>query len=233
MTPTAIQHTQVIFEHLSNDVPPGVPKEVRENIGLAKEQVKNNVALTLTELEDTMVYVGKLLWPYREAFQEFFRIYEGELGEQYLLRKFSLPMKKKYTTFKENGGSFRDLHSGSNLTFFTSEERVKLCGDLVAVEDEIRAYSTQLVLSTDEKKYQKRVEDFHKILDDMEHRLDALRLMADMEGEHPELAAEIREQIRTFEQGFALLGPKTRHDAVCNAEEHFHGRKAIRKWRGR
>ena len=114
MTPTAIQHTQVIFEHLANDVPPGVPKEVRENIGLAKEQVKNNVALTLTELEDTMVYVGKLLWPYREAFQEFFRIYEGELGEQYLLRKFSLPMKKKYTTFKENGGSFRDLHESAS-----------------------------------------------------------------------------------------------------------------------
>ena len=66
----------------------------------------------------------------------------------------------------------------------------------------------------------------------MENRLNALRLMADMEGEHPELAAEIRDQIRAFEQGFALLGPKVRHDAVCNAEGHFQERKLLKKMRG-
>ncbi len=229
---TAIQHTQLIFEHLCSDIPPSVPAELKESIAQAREQVHNNVALTLTELEDTMVYVGKLLWPYREAFQEFFRVYEGDLGEQYLLGKFTPAMKKKYQTFKENGGTFRDLHAGSNLSFFTSEERVKVCEALISVEEEIRAYAVQAILSTDERRYQKRVEQFVKILTDMETRLDALRLMADMEGEHPELASEIRDQIRSFEQGFALLGPKIRHDAVCNAAEYFVERKKIHKMRG-
>lgn len=230
--PTSIQHTQIIFEHLCSDIPPSVPKDIKEDIAQAREQVRSNVALTLVELEDTMTYIGKLLWPYREAFQEFFRVYEGDLGEQYLLGKFNPIMKKKYQTFKENGGTFRDLHAGNNVSFFTSEERVQVCEALVSVEDEIRAYAVQAILSTDERRYEKRVEEFKKILNDMETRLDALRSMADMEGEHPELAAEIRDQIRGFEQGFALLGPKVRHDAVCNAQEHFVGRKMVKKMRG-
>jgi hypothetical protein len=230
---TSIQHTQVIFEHLCSDIPPSVPKEIREDIAQAREQVRSNVALTLVELEDTMTYIGKLLWPYREAFQEFFRVYEGDLGEQYLLRKFTPEMKRKYQTFKENGGTFRDLHAGTNVSFFTPDERVKVCEALIGVEEEIRAYAVQAILSTDERRYEKRVEEFKKILEDMENRLNALRTMADMEGEHPELAAEIREQIRGFEQGFALLGPKVRHDAVCNAEGHFQERKLVKKLRQR
>ncbi len=228
-----IQHTQVIFEHLCAELPPGLPRELREEINQAKEQVKNNVALTLSELEDTMVYVGKKLWPYREAFQEFYRIYEGSLGEAYLLRKFSLPLKKKYEGFKALGGNFRDLHSGTNVNFFTPEDRTQICEALIAVEEEIRAYTVQSVLSGDERRYAKRIEEFSKIQSDIELRLSGLREMADMEGEHPELAAEIRDQIRAFEQGFALLGPSVRHDAVCNAEEHFVGRKAIKKIRQR
>ena len=229
---TAIQHTQVIFEHLCSDIPPGVPKEIKENIAQAREQVESNVSLTLPELEDTMIYVGKLLWPYREAFQEFFRVAEGDLGEQYLLGKFNPIMKKKYQAFKENGGSFRDLHAGTNVSFFTSDERVMVCEALISVEEEIRAYAVQAILSTDERRYERRVEEFKKILEDMETRLNALRTMADMEGEHPELASEIRDQIRGFEQGFALLGPKIRHEAVCNAGEHFEGRKKMYKMRG-
>lgn len=230
---TLIEHTQIIFEHLCEEIPPGLPRDIREEIDQAREQVKNNLSLTLEELEDTMIYVGKKLWPYREAFQEFYRVYEGTLGEVYLVRKFSLPMKKKYETFKATGGTFRDLHSGNNVSFFTPEERTALCEALVLVEEEIRAYSVQSILSGDERRYAKRVEEFQRILADMEEKLQGLRSMADMEGEHPELAAEIREQIRTFEHGFALLGPSIRHDAVCSAEEHFVGRKAIKKIRER
>lgn len=230
---TLIQHTQIIFEHLCSDLPPGLSRDLREEVNQAKEQVKNNVALTLQELEDTMVYVGKKLWPYREAFQEFYRIYEGSLGESYLLRKFSVALKKKYESFKIHGGSFRDLHSGTNVSFFTPEDRTQICEALIAVEEEIRAYTIQAVLSGDEHRYQKRVEEFTKIHSDIEIRLSSLREMADMEGEHPELAAEIRDQIRAFEHGFALLGPSVRHDAICNAEEHFIGRKTIKKIRER
>jgi len=230
---TLIQHTQIIFEHLCAELPPALPRDIRDEVVQAQEQVRSNLALTLHELEDTMVYIGKKLWPYREAFQEFYRVYEGNLGEAYLLRKFTPTLKKKYEAFKTNGGSFRDLHSGTNVTFFTPDERTKICEALIAVEDEIRAYTVQAILSTDERRYTKRVEEFTKILGDMEMRLGALREMADMEGEHPELAAEIRDQIRAFEQGFALLGPSIRHDAVCNAEEHFVGRRSIKKIRQR
>lgn len=230
---TLIEHTQIIFEHLCSDIPPAVPREIREEITQASEQVKNNISLTLEELEDTMIYVGKKLWPYKQAFQEFYRIYEGTLGEVYLVRKFSLPMKKKYEKFKIEGGTFRELHSGVRINFFTPEERSLLCEALITIEEEIRAYTVQSILSGDERRYTKRVEEFEKILHDMEEKLQGLRSMADMEGEHPELAAEIRDQIRTFEHGFALLGPSVRHDAVCSAEEHFIGRKAIKKIRQR
>ena len=53
--------------------------------------------------------------------------------------------------------------------------------------------------------------------------------MADDEQEHPELAAEIRSQIRAFEYGLCLLGPAHHYEAVCQAEEHFIGRKEEKK----
>ena len=226
-----IQHTLIIFEHMIERMPPLVPAEIAQDMRAAGGQMRHNMDLTADELEDTMIVFGKQIWSYTRAFNEFVEVAEGKLGEKFLLGKLTPAMKKRYKEFLHYGGTYRDLHSGSPATFFTSEERGRLCEALIETHREIVAHTRQLVASSERAQYEKRILEFERILDDMEHRLDTLRLMADNEQEHPELASEIREQIRAFEFGMCLLAPPVNYDAVCNAEEHFQGRKKVHKVR--
>lgn len=225
----SVQHTLFVFGRLLDDMPPLVPQEIQSDMQQAYEQMRHNYSLSLQELEDTIIVFGKKLWPYRKAYDEFLDIYEGKLGEQFLLGRLPLAMKKRYQEFKAVGGHFRDFHHGAPAMFFTSEERTKLCEALVETNLDIRRHAIQSVLSIDQEYYQKRVIEFQTILEDIEKRLDTLRLMADDEQEHPELAGEIREQVRSFEYGLCLLEPAHTYEAVCKSEEHFQGRKLDKK----
>jgi hypothetical protein len=142
-----------------------------------------------------------------------------------LLQKLSSGLKKRYQEFQAHGGDFRDLHGGGQLEFFSAPERVEFCRVLVSVSQAIREHAVQAVVSTDQLKYEERIIEFSEVLDDIEKRLDTLRQTADDEQEHPELAAEIRAQIRAFEYGLCSLGPHTSHAAVCEAEGFFSERK--------
>lgn len=221
----SVQHTLFIFERLFEDLPPLVPETIRRDMGSALEQMRHNFTLQLPELEDTMIVFGMKIWPYRKAFDEFYNMSESELGESLLFHHVSPKLKKRYQEFLAYGGTYRDLHAGKPAMFFSLEDRGELCGALVDVARDVRAHTAQLVLGADEKRYEERIVEFQLILDDLEKRLDTLRLMAEDEQEHPELAAEIRAQIRSFEYGLCLLGPSHSYEAVCSAEEHFVGRK--------
>ncbi|OGH71117.1 MAG: hypothetical protein A3C90_01535 [Candidatus Magasanikbacteria bacterium RIFCSPHIGHO2_02_FULL_51_14] len=226
---TDIQHTLAIFEQLHKALPPLVPDRAREELAHALEHVRSDASLTLAMLEDTMIVFGKKLWPYRRAFQEFVDLYEGKLGEKMFVARLSIKLKRRYKEFQAHGGDFRDLHAGGPLGFFTPDERLELCGALVAARTSVRDHAMQAALSTDRDAYEERIEEFQDILSDIEKRLDSLRQTADREQEHPELAAEIRAQIRAFEYGLCALGPRIDYDAVCRADEHFEGRRQEKK----
>ena len=227
----SVRHTLWIFERLRGDAPPLVPIEISADLDQALEQIRSNFDLTLEELEGTFIVFGKKLWPYRKAFEEFLDVSEARLGEKFLLSEFARGLKQRYEEFKAHGGGLRDLHTGSPASFFTVPERNELCGALVEMNHEIRKYTAQAVLTTERRRYEQRIVEFQIILDDIEKRLDTLRRMADDEQEHPELASEIRAQIRAFEYGLCLLGPEHRYEAVCLAEEHFAGRREEKKMR--
>lgn len=227
MTEHSLKYTISLCQKLYEDMPPLVPKEIRGNMEKAIDQIQNNLSLTQEEVETTMIFFGKQLWPYREAFEEFYRVYEGTMGEKIFLRKLDVVLKQKYLEYIKQGGSYRNLYTGNNLTFFSSDERVALCTAMVDIENDVEQYARQAVVSTDKTRYEKRIQEFQHILNDIEARMQSLREMAQIEGEHPELKAEIEAQVRAFEQGLCLLAPKTKYHAVCNALEHFQGRKKV------
>jgi hypothetical protein len=225
-----VQHTADIFERLVRNMPPLVPKETQEDARLALEQVKNNVHLDIEELEDTMITFGMKLWPHREAFLEFYRLYEGQIGESFLIAKLPREVKQAYKRFQAEGGTFADLHTGKGpIHLFQSKHRAALCEVLVDVQKEVWDYTRQAVLSKDRVRYTKRIEEFQQIFKDIDRRLEALRDMAEDEQEHPELASEMREHVRGFEHGLCLLGPKLDYEALCNVDEHFQSRKEQRR----
>jgi hypothetical protein len=227
----SLPHTLALFGMIIDDLPPLVPETLREDMQHAYEHMAHDVHLTATELDDTMIVFGKRVWPYRQAFAEFYDEFEGLLGERFLLERLSAKAKKRYQEFLTYGGTFRDLVSGRPAGFFASVEREELHRVLVHVEQDIREYTVQAVLSTERVRYDKRIQEFTQVLADIETELGTLRSMADSEQEHPDLAAEIRAQVRSFEYGLALLGPPHRLEAVKKAPEHFSGRKVEKSMR--
>lgn len=225
----AVHHTIQIFERLCRDIPPLVPAELQKDMSNALEQLQDNVSLTLEEVEQTMVVFAKKLWPYREAFLEFYRVNEGNFGETFLLQKLSVPMKKKYQLFKAAGGTFRDLHSGGEaVNLFDAEERSKLCEVLVDLHHELWDFTKQEALTKHRKEYLEKIHEFEAIFTEVERQLEDLRVMADKEQEHPTLAAEIRSHVEGFEHSMAVLGPRFDYDALCSAREYFNERKAYK-----
>ncbi len=223
--PTPIKHTLAILEHLYAEIPPLVPAKVREEMAETIRRLRQGVAITRHELEDIIIAFGKKIWSYRRAFAELYDRYQHELGESVLLPHLSPPLRRRYRDFLAYGGSFSDLISGRPATFFTPEERQELAEAFVEVVTHLTAHTSQAAQSVDEKRYQEKIRAFQHLLDDMEHKLHTLRKMAEDEREHPALAAEIRAAIRSFEYGLCLLGPAVTYDAVCQAPEHFAGRK--------
>lgn len=221
----AVRHTLAIFEHLVRQPPPLVPQAILDDAVAALEQLRYNYDLTLDELEQTMITFGKRLWPYRKAFQEFVDVYEGKMGEKLFLQHVGPALRTRYKAFVAHGGDFRDLHAGGPLGFFTPEERLLLCEALVETRANVRSHTAQAVVSTDQREYELRIVEFDEILQDIEKRLDTLRRTAEDEQEHPELAGEIRAQVRGFEHGLCGLDQQTDHFAVCNASEFFVERK--------
>lgn len=229
MKHASVSYTLAIFEKLYRELPPLVPKEVVQDMESALDQMRHNHSLSIEELEDTMIVFGKDTWAFRKAFYEFLDLYEGRMGESMLLQILFPELRKKYKEFVAHGGTFRDLHAGGPLDFFTPDERVALCEALVESRRALHEHAKQAVVSTDKEDYLHRVYEFQVILDDIEKRLDTLLTMADSEQEHPELATEIRDGVQTFEYGLCALDQHTSYDAVCRATEHYEGRRADKK----
>lgn len=227
-----VHHTLDIFERLYNHVREYIPVDLRHDVEAALDQVQHNFSLTTEEVEQTMIAFGKKVWPYRKAFAEFLASYEGQLGEKFFIAKISRTTKKRYTEYTESGGSFRALHQGTPAGFFSSEQRVELCQALIETGAMVKKFTLQAIKSVDQAKFEARVEEFSDILVGIETRLDGLRAMAGNEQEHPRVAEEIRTHVESFEYGLCFLGQEMSYEAVCNAEEHFEGRRKELCYRG-
>ncbi|MBI2989990.1 MAG: hypothetical protein HYY51_02240 [Candidatus Magasanikbacteria bacterium] len=220
-----IQHTIEIGERLLVAVPPLVPAIIIKEMNAALEDCKSADALDLRSAENVIVSFAKVLWPYRQAFEEIFKIYQTKMGHPLLKQKISAVLGRKYEQFVESGGNFQELRKGSIFSFFSHQERLELHKIIIDIECDIRNFTRQAVLHSDRSAYEKRILEFQTILDEIEINITGLRELADAEQEHPQLADEIREHVRAFEHGIALFGPSVNYEAVCRAREHFVGRR--------
>jgi len=219
-----MKSTIELFRYLYTHLPPLFPKETAAKMKHALEHLESDPSATLEQAEETMIEFGYEAWPWNRAYREFLNLTEGKLGEHFLLPLLSAGLVEKYMDFKSGGGDLRVLHSGNPAQFFNSDERTELCTALVDMRQQLRKYTDSTVTGLEKEKYLKRVDEFTKVLVDIRIKLDALRDLAAHESEHPNLAAEIRERVRMFEQGLCLLAPEPDYTAVCESAEFFAGR---------
>lgn len=226
-----VEATLQIFQRLATEVPPLVPEQLRSDVKESYEQASGNVHLEIEELEDIVVSFGKKLWPYREAFLEMYRLSESTVGEKFFEAKLYPELRTPYNQYLDRGHSFTSLYLGRDMEEFTAEQRQELCELMVALKHELWDYTVQRVLGVDKEKYQEKIAEFTDVQRTIQKELDKLHQMAEAEEDHPELAMEMKEHIRGFEHGMALLGPKLDHSAVCEVVPHFEGRRKERTFR--
>ena len=218
-------YTVQLFQYFYQNIPPLFPPERKEKIKEALVQMQTNQTVTPRQVEDTMILFGYEIWPWNQAYKDFLTIAENAYGDEFLLSHLSQTSRKKYLDFKDYGGTLRDLHSGRPAIYFENEERVELYRALLKMQDDLKKYVNQQIASTEKKRFLGKVEEYAKLLEEIEEKLKGLREIAQNEQDHPTLADEIREKIRMFEYGMCLLGPELNFNAVAQSVDFFAGRK--------
>lgn len=220
-----MQSTINIFRHFYETLPPLFPVAVKEKIAHALEHLEQDLTVSVTEVEDTMITFGYEAWPWNQAYREFFFVAEATVGEHFLLPKLTPELRRRYEDFKRYGGTLRELHSGRPADFFSGGERTDLCAALVETQIELREYVNNDVASVHKEKYLARVAEFSAVLEEITSNLKQLNGLANAEQDHPALADQIRARIRAFEYGLCFLGPEIGSEAVCQSVGYFAGRK--------
>lgn len=220
-----MQSTLELFRHLYSNVPPLFLPEEREKMAHALEHLESDPDVTLDEIEDTMIVFGYTVWPWNQAFKEFYTVAEHGMGEHFLLPKLSAELVEKYEEYKSRGGTLHELYTGNPAHFFSSEERGVLAAALVEMVQELREYISRKVMTTEKNRYLKRVHEFGVLVDDIRSTVKQLHHLANREQDHPSLAREIKARAKAFEYGLCYLGPEIEYEAVTAAPEFFMGRK--------
>ena len=218
-------YTIQLFRYFYQNIPPLFPSEEKDKIKNALRELETNQSLTATQIENTMISFGYVLWPWNQAYKDFLTIAENAYGDEFLLPQLSENLQKKYLNYKDYGLSLRDLHSGRPAVFFDSEERVELYKALLKMQEGLKKFVNQQIMSTEKGRFIKKVEEYGEILENIEEKLRGLREVAQKEQDHPALADEIRERIRMFEYGMCLLGPELSYHSIAESIDFFSGRK--------
>ncbi|PIR76155.1 MAG: hypothetical protein COU32_03600 [Candidatus Magasanikbacteria bacterium CG10_big_fil_rev_8_21_14_0_10_42_10] len=226
------QYTKQIFRTLYEFVVPVLPQDMGDEMRHALEHVEQDTELSRDDIEETMIVFGKRIWPYRKALQEIISLHEGALGEGFFRASLSRKMQKRFEEFRAHGGTVHDIYSGAPADFFSSEERIALNHALVDMDVHLKTYAIQSIKGTGRNQFHSSVEEFSKLLDELEEELGDIRIMADDAQEHPLIAREMREHIRGFEYGLVLLGQEYKKDQMEKADEHFSGRRRELQVRG-
>ncbi|MCX6779902.1 MAG: hypothetical protein NT034_01845 [Candidatus Magasanikbacteria bacterium] len=219
-----MESTINLFAQLVDNLPPLLPDDLVYRI---RKELKNiqSEPTTLEKLEEKMIQIGYEIWPWNQAFREFSRITEEKMGEQFLLSHFGDSLQKKYYEYRTLGMSWADIHTGRTASYFSEDDRVLITQALIATHRAVKDFTTREVVGMRKESYLKKVEEFKKILTKIKDGLRGLRDLAAHESDHPMLANEIIERVRSFEHGLCLLAPEFEHEEIDRAHEFFVGRK--------
>lgn len=221
-----MQSTLNIFKIFYKQLPPMVPGHVMNEMKKTIERLETQSDVIVEEVERLMIKFGYQVWPWHQAHKEFLLATEEKMGDHFLTPKLSSGLQEKYQGYRNYGMGIGDLHSGRPMAeYFTAEERLELAEALVDTRKDLNNYVCHQAGSMEKDKFLQRVEVLSEQLNDIKNHLNTLKKMAEAEGEHENLANEIRSKVRGFEFGLCWLGPDIDHEEVKQSIEFFRGRR--------
>lgn len=179
-----------LLRAMFTDPLPLVPEMAIASARAAYDQLLRQPPSYANVIEDAIIAYGRVLWPYRKAFEVLVR---NELGAT----------ADAYTRVP---GTTRP------------ETLAAVCGQLVA--DRARAErAVRAAVAADPAEYQRLIREFQGLQHEIEQHVFGLRRLAERAADHPDVFSEIMETVRTFERGFAQLAKEPTSKEVCAAME--------------
>ncbi|EKE07451.1 MAG: hypothetical protein ACD_18C00083G0006 [uncultured bacterium] len=230
MNDKAVQHTLNIFKQVHRNLPPLVDEKLREEMKSKIEDLIDTGNVTLEELEDIMIFYGKKVWPYVQAFEDIYHVYHEKLSEKIFLAKASKKIIKKYNLVKSTGVHFFDLFSGAIHHLFSNDERLELTELLISLKKDIRQHTKQAVLTHDKSHYEEKINKYGQMIHDINRVIEDLHKFANNEDDN-NLTLDIRDKVRSIEYSLAFLGPKINFFEILDLPEYYLGKKHEKKMR--
>lgn len=230
MSNKSIQHTLDIFKQTYNNLPPLVAPNLREEMRQKIEAVLGGAKITLEEVEDFMIFYGKKIWPFVQAFEDIYHLYHEKLSEKIFLQKASKKIAKEYDLMKKTGVRFVDLFSGAVHHFFAHESRVELMELLISLKKDIRQHAAQAVMTHEKENYEAKINKYGQMVKDINTVIEDLHKFANEEV-GTDFASDILDKVRSIEYSFAFLGPKINYREIMDLPDYYIGKKEEKKMR--
>lgn len=227
-----MEPTLALLHHFHQTLPPVTPREILEAVEQAVADPEVN-SKSPEALEETLVELGYLAWPWKEAYREFLERAEHSVGEHFLLPLLPPDFHDRYHDFKLYGGTLRDWYTGQASELFSPDERRWLAPALVQWRADLNRYALHQIRTLEQTKFADRVAALERDLLEAADLVDRLRALGGRSQEFPELVRDLYAHINAFEAGLAGLGPAVPAESLAALEEWFAGRAAeLRRLRG-
>jgi hypothetical protein len=173
----------------------------------------------IEDIDAAIVTFGKEIWPYKEAYEAFYRSH-GEERERALLReKLSEPARAIFDKFIAEGGRVEDVRGGAKFeSFFDTDLRAQIVDAELAAHDGVHEEMERLLAGEMKEEFAALLAEHRTKLAGIVEKIGNLRQLA---ARSPKWAPEILDKAKTFEQGFAYVERTPTADDVQREIQYY------------
>jgi len=186
------------------------PAEELARLRTEYAKIAADPAQTSTQIEETIIRFGKMIWPYAEALEELYRRHGQEHEVQTVCTKLSSELCAKYQNWLAKGGALTDFRHGAQMELaFSPEEKLQLSTAGVEAHAQVLREISQTCRADKKNECEEVIAEHKEKLAHLEKKLVILKELAQ---KSEKWRLEIEDKIQTFEKAFGYL-ERTFHEA--------------------
>lgn len=202
-------------------MPVKVPKELSEKAHAAYDAFVNDPSVSAETIEEKVIEIGRSSWPYRKAFEEMYTKYGKKREEELFMEELPPDVREKFAAWKQSGKSLASPNDERDLeTSFTADEKFALEEAMLSAEESVRGEVDELIEGEKAAEYEEHLKRYEETQRTIIEKLGELRTMGT--NSH-EWSGDIFARIKTFEEGWGMMGQEPTLEAI---------EREIESWRG-
>jgi len=181
--------------------------------------LERNPETKIEDIESRLIAFGAELWPYCEAYEQFYKIY-GEAKERELMKKkLSEPAGMALDKFVAQGGNIESVRDGSKFEqFFDSDIKGEIVAAELEAHDGVHEEMEKLIAGEKRSEFEALLADRKEKQAALARKIDELAALADRSFDRRE---EILDKVKIFREGFAYAERSPSLDDVSHEIQYY------------